>query len=56
LLSMKLAAPADEDMPETSAKPSTHRDEVPLTIAEAKTRLARSFGVDPEKVKIMIEG
>jgi len=27
-----------------------------LTIADAKRRLAQSLGVDPEKVKIMIEG
>ena len=30
--------------------------EAPLTIAEAKKRLALSFGVDPEKVRITIEG
>jgi len=55
LLSMKLAAPADEDMPDTSVKPFTPGDEAPLTIAEAKRRLAQSLGVDAEKVKIVIE-
>ncbi len=28
----------------------------PLTVAEAKKRLAQTFGVDPEKIKIIIEG
>ena len=55
LLSMRLAAPADEGLPEPSVKSSTPGDEAPLTIAEAKRRLAQSLGVDPEKVKIMIE-
>ena len=50
LFSMRLAAPADEGLSEPSVKRST-----PLTIAEAKRRLAQSLGVDPEKVKIMIE-
>ena len=30
-------------------------DEPPLTIAEAKTRLARMFGVDPSSIKITVE-
>ncbi|MEZ5725640.1 MAG: hypothetical protein R3E47_11260 [Paracoccaceae bacterium] len=55
LLSMKLTAIADEDTPDTSVKPSTPGDEAPLTIAEAKRRLAHSLGVDAEKVKIVIE-
>lgn len=55
LLSMKLAAIADEDMPDTSVKPSMPGDEAPLTIAEAKRRLAQSLGVDAEIVKIIIE-
>jgi hypothetical protein len=33
---------------------ATHSD-APLTIAEAKRRLAQTFGVDPESVKITIE-
>lgn len=31
-------------------------EDAPLTIADAKRRLAKSLGVDPEKVKIIIEG
>lgn len=31
-------------------------DETPLTIAEAKRRLARSLGVDPSSIKIIVEG
>ncbi|MFG6081583.1 hypothetical protein ACEUZ9_002207 [Paracoccus litorisediminis] len=32
------------------------QDEAPLTIAEAKRRLALTFGVDPESITIKIEG
>lgn len=30
--------------------------EAPLSIAEAKRRLAMTFGVDPEKIRIVVEG
>ena len=43
----------DDGLPAALAVETT---EAPLTIAEAKKRLALSFGVDPEKVKITIEG
>lgn len=43
----------DDDQPVALTAEAT---EAPLTIAEAKNRLALSFGVDPEKVKITIEG
>lgn len=42
-----------DELPETVAAAPV---EAPLTIAEAKRRIALSFGVDPEKVKILIEG
>lgn len=54
LLSVKL----DDVDGEAVAEPvqaSTPHHEAPLTIAEAKRRLAQSLGVDPEKVKIVIE-
>lgn len=31
-------------------------EDAPLTIADAKRRLAKSLGVEPEKIKIIIEG
>ncbi len=43
----------DGDLPVVAAVEAA---EAPLTIAEAKKRLSLSFGVDPEKVKITIEG
>ena len=55
LLSMKLDAPFDEGSPEVSAPVPGRGEEAPLTIAEAKRRLAQSLGVAPEKVKIVIE-
>ncbi len=33
----------------------TQRDEEPLNIAEAKTRLARTLGVDPANIRITVE-
>lgn len=41
----------DDDLDEPVDQP----DEAPMTIAEAKRRLAQSLGVDPEKIKILIE-
>ena len=38
-----------------SGSSETQRDEEPLNIAEAKTRLARTLGVDPANIKITIE-
>ncbi|MCA1869656.1 hypothetical protein HW571_29055 [Agrobacterium genomosp. 3] len=35
---------------------SSGGDEIPLTIAEAKRRLAITFGVDPTAIKITVEG
>jgi hypothetical protein len=51
------------DEPEIGAVVTTTRqpngtsdaDEHPLTIAEAKTRLARTLGVDPSSIKITVE-
>lgn len=43
---------------EVEDKPASEPETVPtspLTVAEAKRRLAQSFGVDPEKIKIIIE-
>ncbi len=42
----------DESRPVASASP----EEAPLTIAEAKRRLAVTFGVDPANIKITVEG
>jgi hypothetical protein len=50
LLVVKLDAPLD-DVPPVSMP----MEEPPLTIAEAKRRLAKALGVDPENVKIVIE-
>lgn len=52
LLSEKLNAPAETTATEV---PMKQPQDAPLTIAEAKRRLAKSLGVDPEKVKIIIE-
>lgn len=41
----------DDDLDEPADQP----DEAPMTIAEAKRRLAQSLGVAPEKIKILIE-
>ena len=41
----------DDDLDEPADQP----DEAPMTIAEAKRRLAQSLGVDPERIKILIE-
>jgi hypothetical protein len=54
LLTQKLDAVKSVEMPSHSV--SDRDDDAPLTIAEAKRRLAQSFGVEPDKVKIMIEG
>jgi hypothetical protein len=43
---------SDDEMAEEDAE----GDERPLTIAEAKRRLARSLGVDPSSIKIIVEG
>jgi hypothetical protein len=40
---------------ESIASPTLTTDEAPLTIAEAKRRLARTFGVDPSSIKITVE-
>jgi hypothetical protein len=37
-------------------KEDTEDREAPLTIADAKRRLARSLGVDPSSIKIIVEG
>lgn len=48
---------ADEDpTAETAAPPSGPSDDGPLTIPEAKRRLALTFGVDPSAIKITVEG
>lgn len=44
--------------PQADAKPvdAAPADEGPLTIPEAKRRLAMTFGVDPSSIKISVEG
>lgn len=41
--------------PTWSAGAADDSDDEPLTIAQAKTRLARSLGVDPSSIKITVE-
>ena len=41
---------------QAAADESLDEDEGPLTIAEAKRRLAKTFGVAPEAIKITVEG
>ena len=41
--------------PATQRDSASGDDERPLTIAEAKTRLARTLGVDPSSIKITVE-
>ena len=55
LLGVKLGDVDDEAAAEPLVRTSTPHHEAPLTIAEAKRRLAQTLGVDPEKVKIVIE-
>ncbi|WP_132961151.1 hypothetical protein [Rhizobium sp. BK251] len=45
------AAPANDAVPVP-----TQVDDSPLTIAEAKRRLALTFGVDPSAIKITVVG
>lgn len=40
----------------TASAPTASSDDGPLTIAEAKRRLALTFGVDPSAIKIIVEG
>ncbi|TGQ83744.1 hypothetical protein EN850_03095 [Mesorhizobium sp. M8A.F.Ca.ET.207.01.1.1] len=47
---------AEEADDAEEAEGSADADEVPLTIAEAKRRLAVTFGVDPSAIKIIVEG
>ena len=54
LLKMKLDAASDIGVTEVPTPPAQTED-APLTIAEAKRRLAKSLGIDPEKIKIIIE-
>lgn len=46
----------DAEMDEEDEQPVSSGDEPALTIAEAKIRLAKAFGVQPDNVKIIIEG
>lgn len=55
LLTVKLGDVDGEAAAEPLVQASPPQDEAPLTIAEAKRRLAQSLGIDPEKVKIVIE-
>ena len=47
----------ESDTPVTPTKQpnSPSVDEQPLTIAQAKTKLARTFGVDPSNIRITVE-
>lgn len=54
LLSVKLDSQIDAGEANSPSR-SVEADDAPLTIADAKTRLAKSLGIDPEKIKIMIE-
>lgn len=54
LLTVRFDEPTDVST--AAVPPPAQADDAPLSIADAKRRLAKSLGVDPEKVKIMIEG
>ena len=54
LLTAELDAHSKVSVPDV-AVPQAQTDDAPLTIAEAKRRLASSLGVEPEKIKIVIE-
>lgn len=44
------------DEARSTKEASNNGKESPLSISEAKRRLAKTFGVDPEKIKIIVEG
>lgn len=46
----------DTSKDEVSAPMTQVREEAPLTIGEAKRRLAATFGVDPGNIRITVEG
>jgi hypothetical protein len=50
-LEQSVFAAKDEEV----ADEAVHSDDAPLTIAEAKRRLALTFGVDPSNIKITVE-
>ena len=54
-LHFRCARCAETTRSEERQPPADQPDEAPMTIAEAKRRLAQSLGVDPEKIKILIE-
>lgn len=54
LLSVSLKGERDVER-KSKTVPTRVPEPAPLTIAEAKRRLAETFGVEPEKVKIVIE-
>lgn len=45
-----------EEVSAIDAKPTSDLDEPPLTILEAKRRLAVAFGVEPSAIRITVEG
>lgn len=49
-------APVDPEAEAAAEESDGDDDEAPLTIAEAKRRLALTFGVDPSAIKIIVEG
>lgn len=55
-LSPDVVTAMDEPDEDAQVAASVGNDEMPLTIAEAKRRLARTFGVDAAHIKITIDG
>lgn len=55
LMTTPMDVQPEEDIEDASTAAVVSQSEAPLTIAEAKRRLASSLGVDPEKVKVVIE-
>ena len=55
LMTTPMEVQPEEDIEDASTAAIVAQSEAPLTIAEAKRRLASSLGVDPEKVKVVIE-
>ncbi|MDP4033157.1 MAG: hypothetical protein Q8P60_09965 [Pseudorhodobacter sp.] len=53
---LKAALDAEEDEEDVTNSDSLSNGEAPLTIADAKRRLAETLGVTADKIKIVIEG
>jgi len=53
---LKVSLDAEEEAEDMPSSAPASNPEAPLSIADAKRRLAETFGVTPDKIKIVIEG